>query len=103
MRRCPRNRTYQQHLMPRPQFSLKTLLCWLVLLPAAIGCVRLGFPPGPPEVNQAWLFFAGSLVGTCVGYPLRRPVLGATLGLLIWPAFIAAGIVLAVLDIIHVD
>jgi hypothetical protein len=87
-------------LVPRPQFTLKVILIWLMLLPAAFGAFvafsRSGGFDGKTPVP--FIPLAGALCGACIGsyksfdHAARCALLGS---LLAWPVYIIGLLVLS--------
>jgi hypothetical protein len=92
--------------MPRPQFILKTLLLWLVLLPAAVGALVGSLNAANEAKEYPLLFIAGALFGTCIGSyrSSSHAVLGAVFGAaLAWPAFLVGLFVSILVTMLEID
>jgi hypothetical protein len=93
--------------MPRcPQFTLKTAVAWLTLLPAAIGTLATSIKASDGTEGHPLLLLAGLLFGACIG-PCKgasQSLMGAFFGaLLAWPAFVVGVIVFAVCGLVEID
>jgi hypothetical protein len=92
--------------MPRPQFSLKTAVLWLTLLPAAIGALASSNKAGDGIDGHPLLLLAGALFGACIGSCRggSQSLIGAFFGaLLAWPAFVVGVIALALFGLVDLD
>ena len=92
--------------MRRPQFTLKTAVAWLTLLPAALGALVTSIKASNGTEGHPMLLLAGALLGACVGSCKggSQSLMGAFFGsLLAWPAFVVGVIVLAVCGLVEID
>jgi len=91
--------------MPRPQFTLKAMLTWLVLLPAVVGALAASLRTGEPPDGPVFLL-AGALFGACVGSyrSSSHAALGAFFGLVLaWPTFLVVLFALMLWGLVNVD
>ena len=92
--------------MRRPQFALKTLLCWLILIPAGMGALAMSNNAKGDAAMLVLLCTAGAMFGASIGsyWSLPRAAIGAFLGaLLAWPAILAFLAALIFLGVIKVE
>lgn len=90
--------------MTRPQFSLKMLLFWMTPLAASVGSAAHGIRLRRPVLAvHLWMTVAGVLLGICIGVTIRRPLLGAVVGALLWPAYVLVILVLLALNILDAN
>jgi hypothetical protein len=86
--------------MPCPQFTLRALLVWVTLLPAAFGALVAAFGTDG-SMALPLLLLAGAMFGTCVAVwkDWRHAALGAYLGMMaIVPLALLLGCFLFLLD-----
>lgn len=84
--------------MPRPQFSLKTML-WLM-----VGTAFLSMADWPTTIGFVSLLIGGAIVGGCVGAVFGRPVWFAVFGLFyVYPLMTLAYVALVITGVLKFD